>query len=458
MKEVLRIIRKWIVPSFALLALCGAFAGGALWHEYAYIAPYQKDLREIAGGGDEDVEGRFYTFRPPNTGAGAANGDNDELNALGYLSGYVEAPEMQGVTVFEPEKAYSGLNLYTSGHAPEAYLMDMEGRVVHRWRYAFEKLWPDVEQTANYTQYFRRTHLFDNGDLLAIFEPHGIFKLDKDSELLWSNQNAAHHDLYVHDDGTISLLTRRAHPVLWFSTYGTVIEDFISQLRPDGKVIREVSLMECFRDSRYSSYLKRAERGGDVLHANALKFLDGKHEHLSPAFRRGNFLVSIRELDALVVVDIDAGEVVWALSGMWSRQHEPTLLENGHLLLFDNLGNAGRSKVVEVEPLRQSVVWTYGVERHEPLFSGTCGAVARLPNGNTLITESNNGRVIEVTPDKQIVWEFVSPHRAGEHDELIATVLHMERLSLTFSPDWLKAGAEGSEDGAVRSGLRTGAP
>jgi hypothetical protein len=36
----------------------------------------------------------------------------------------------------------------------------------------------------------------------------------------------------------------------------------------------------------------------------------------------------------------------------------------------------------------------------------------RLPNGNTLITEETGGRIFEVTPDREIVWEFVNPVRA----------------------------------------------
>jgi hypothetical protein len=33
-------------------------------------------------------------------------------------------------------------------------------------------------------------------------------------------------------------------------------------------------------------------------------------------------------------------------------------------------------------------------------------SMQRLPNGNTLITEGAPGRVIEVTSDGQIVWEY----------------------------------------------------
>jgi hypothetical protein len=72
----------------------------------------------------------------------------------------------------------------------------------------------------------------------------------------------------------------------------------------------------------------------------------------------------------------------------------------------------------------------------------TCGTGQRLPNGNTLITESDNGRAFEVTKDKEIVWEYVSPHRAGEKNELIASLFHVDRVE----PDqvkWLMRKQEG---------------
>jgi hypothetical protein len=312
--------------------------------------------------------------------------------------------------------------------------MDMDGEVLHQWSYPIAQLWPDDEFAP---PYFRRTHLFENGDLLAIFEPVGIFKLDKDSNLIWSNHNGAHHDLSVREDGTMYVLTQRLHAVFWLTDYGAVIDDAIAQLSPEGEFLREVSILECFRNSRYSAYLERTKPAGDVLHTNALKYIDGRHADRSPIFRRGNFLVSLRDIDVVAIVDIEAQDVVWAISGMWFRQHEPTLLENGNLMLFDNKGNDGKSKVIELDPLTQEVIWTYGQAEDEPLESSTCGLAARLPNGNTLITESNNGRAFEVTPQNDIVWEFVSPHRAGENNELIATILDMVRVPPTFTPTWL---------------------
>jgi hypothetical protein len=62
-------------------------------------------------------------------------------------------------------------------------------------------------------------------------------------------------------------------------------------------------------------------------------------------------------------------------------------------------------------------------------FSKLLGAVRELPNRNLLISESEAGRILEVTPEGQLVWEYVSPYRVGEKDEFIAVVAHAERIA-----------------------------
>jgi outer membrane protein assembly factor BamB len=171
----------------------------------------------------------------------------------------------------------------------------------------------------------------------------------------------------------------------------------------------------------------------DILHTNTLEILDGRLAGRHPAFRRGNLLLSVLELDTVAVLDPRSGEIVWALSDLWRKQHQPTVVAGGRLLVFDNLG-AGRerSRVLELDPFSREVVWRYGGDPATDLFSKTLGSCQRLPNGNTLITESENGRALEVSPEGELVWEFVSPHRAGERGELVAALFELERLPPDF--------------------------
>ena len=68
--------------------------------------------------------------------------------------------------------------------------------------------------------------------------------------------------------------------------------------------------------------------------------------------------------------------------------------------------------MLEINPVTFEKVWEYsiaGTERFR-FYSHYVSSAQRLPNGNTLITEGADGRLIELTPEHEIVWEYVSPY------------------------------------------------
>jgi len=110
--------------------------------------------------------------------------------------------------------------------------------------------------------------------------------------------------------------------------------------------------------------------------------------------------------------------VPWGVAaGRWLAQHDPDVLPSGNILLYDNLGNfgeGGRSRILEVDPRSGAEVWSYTGNPEQTFESDARGAQERLPNGNTLISETAGGRIFEVTPDRRIVWEFLNPERAED--------------------------------------------
>ena len=95
------------------------------------------------------------------------------------------------------------------------------------------------------------------------------------------------------------------------------------------------------------------------------------------------------------------------LNSSWPASYH---LFSGNILVFDNgrSVHAGESIVIEIEPTTKKVVWNY--EAGKEFFSEARGSVQRLPNGNTLISEDKNGRCFEVTPEKEIVWQYEESH------------------------------------------------
>ncbi len=366
----------------------------------------------------------------------------EQLAALGYTAGSVPAPAKSGVTVHNTGAAYASYNLLTSGHLPGALLMTMDGQELHRWEYSFEKLWPGKDPGEDDVSFWRRVHLFENGDILGIIEPIGIFRLNRDSKLLWENDCGAHHDFYVADNGHIFTLARKSKQL--GSVLGVerpVLEDFVIELDENGVELRRVSILDALDGSDYRPLLHDAPAYWDITHTNSLKFLGPNTPTRVPAFQPGRFLLSLRELDSIAILDFDRARIEWAIKGMWRRQHEATLLDSGNLLLFDNLAGDHKSRVLEVDPATQAIAWSYGSTPEQSVFSAVCGLAKRLPNGNTLITESVPGRVIEVAPDHTIAWEFVNPHRAKKSGDLIASIFDFQRLPQDFVPSWLGQGS-----------------
>ncbi|MFH1690641.1 MAG: arylsulfotransferase family protein, partial [Candidatus Eisenbacteria bacterium] len=136
----------------------------------------------------------------------------------------------------------------------------------------------------------------------------------------------------------------------------------------------------------------------------------------------------IRNMECLAVIDPVAKAVVWVNGERWQRQHEARVMPNGHVLLFDNRSREGRSRVVEYDVVDDEIVWSYSAE---DFFSKGTGAQQLLPNGNVLVTESQKGRVFEVTREGRVVWEFWNPSLM-EDGETIVRVTRAIRLPYDY--------------------------
>ena len=128
------------------------------------------------------------------------------------------------------------------------------------------------------------------------------------------------------------------------------------------------------------------------------------------------------------IIDIDDGRLLWSWGrGVLENPHHPTLLDNGNILIFDNGNRREYSRIVELDPVAGGVSWDYEANPPSSFFSFWAGANQRLPNGNTLVTESSQGRVFEITKDGKIVWEYNSHFILPNGKK--ATIYRMMRLS-----------------------------
>ena len=121
----------------------------------------------------------------------------------------------------------------------------------------------------------------------------------------------------------------------------------------------------------------------------------------------GNTLINEWFADRVIEVSPD-GEIVWEYTEVVGPT-DSERLENGNTLI----ANYGNKRVIEVTPDKE-IVWEYSGDGSQELIGFV--EVQRLANGNTLIVDQGDYRdpdsracIIEVTPDKEIVWEYGGP-------------------------------------------------
>jgi hypothetical protein len=171
----------------------------------------------------------------------------------------------------------------------------------------------------------------------------------------------------------------------------------------------------------------------DAIHMNCAEWmripeLFGTH----PLYDPDHVIISLRHQDLLAIVDWEERAIVWA----WGQEdisgpHDATLLANGNILAFDNGLDRAWSRVIEVDPRTNEIVWQYGSEHEDVFYSRSRGGSQRLTNGNTLITVSGDGRVIEVSPEGDVVWAYQNDVLTEEREP--GAIVRMRRFEgVTF--------------------------
>lgn len=353
-----------------------------------------------------------------------------------------------GVTVHDADRCYEGYTLFAEtyldgviddGATGAVHLVDMAGESVHSW---------EVESSLQ--SYCR---LQPDGSLIYPTRDRsdigraGLRKLDPESNVEWYYHCRTDHDFQVLESGNLLIHTLDDHMV---PELGSELKrnPYIVEITPEKELVWEwrgeshvEELRDLLDDAAWDHVWGRIEEEFpfDWAHNNTCQVIPPNETHErerdrgveSPRFAPGNIVFSYRSLDVIGVIDRDTGEIVWAWGpGEIDGQHKPHVLENGNVLLFDNGTLRGHSRVIELDPLTETIEWEYTATPEEDFFSPYISGAQRLPNGNTLVCEGSDARLFEVTPDHDVVWEFHNPFHGGDSGSIYRC--------LRYSPDYVE--------------------
>ena len=340
-----------------------------------------------------------------------------------------------GLTFHRTGRSTKGYTLITPGQDNAAYLLDIDGRIVHRW--VFHSIDPGYGR------------LLDNGNLLMSgsdpalpdppedeptkepppFERHitrlGGYKttlqeVDWDGNVVWQFENRAQHhdfarlpngntmvpewvelpqDLHKRVKGGYKEPRERLPPLLG---------DDLVEFDPAGNEVRRIHTWKLFDPIK--DPINATKRRWEWTHVNALDINQA-----------GDIAFSARTNDRVCVIDGQSGELALKFSDTVG-QHHVTWVDDDHIQVFDN--GRTRSRVLEIQVDTGEVTWTYEGDPVHSFFSNYISGAERLWSGSVLVCEGSSGRLFEVTRAGEVVWEWINPFVNHRSDGKIAVGIY----------------------------------
>jgi Arylsulfotransferase (ASST) len=394
---------------------------GGMATAYYRLLPYTTIRNAVRAAGDWQAHWRSYLGIAPTKFLVPAEG------------------ESEGVVVHMPDAPQPGLTLI-SGISEAGVvglkLIDMDGAVRHRWPASFSAIWPDPQHihgrrlpANDWDTEIHGAALLPDGDVVFNFYLYGLQRLGPCGELVWKLPHMTHHSVFLDDDGNLWVPGLRYHAEPVSSLPGIVPpfdEDMILKVSPEGTILREISLLELFYANELEALLfangqDTIDRSNheDLLHLNDIEILSMQDAPAFPLFEAGDIMVSLRNVNLVMVIDPASEAVRWVQTGPWIRQHDPDFLPDGRIMVFDNRRDEsggrilGGSRILAIDPVTRVVKPVYEGSDEAPFFSNIKGKQQFLANGQLLIAEAERGRVFEVTMDGHIVWSYISRFDEG---------------------------------------------
>ncbi|HMK65575.1 MAG TPA: aryl-sulfate sulfotransferase [Thermodesulfobacteriota bacterium] len=385
------------------------------------------------------------------------------LLAAGFLfsaHAYEATTGPTGVLKYEKGKAFEGYTLFSpTTNCKTTYLIDMEGNVVHKWESEYN---PALHSILLPNGNLLRAGALPQKNELGYIGLGGVGGIIEEFD--WSGKKVWEYKLYSpgkeYQHHTFDRMPNGNTMILAWE-YKSKAEGIAKGRDP--KTLPEKPIMQRGKphDGFWVDFVREVDKNGRTVwewHAwdhigKGPKKLDINYKlpepvgltypnydwsHFNAAWylpKTDQVLLNSRNFAEFYLVNHKTGEIEyrWGNPSAYGAgkapswydnggqkvfgTHCPVLLENGNILLFDNGSErpeGNRSAAVEVNPKTGEIVWEYEAKHSASFYSYRQGAVQRLPNGNTLITSTHGGHLIEVTPDKKVVWDFVNPIYAGK--------------------------------------------
>ena len=369
---------------------------------------------------------------------------------------YPETDHTKKLSIYNEKEADSGLILYSSigeNYGIYAKIIDRKGQLVHEWNLDWFENWPDPthlnEKEKPKSKPGTNIHgmiLLENGDLIFNYEYLGLVRIDVCGNIVWKLPMRTHHSIWrdEYDNLWIPRVKYIEDTLYEYPNFNPPVElNTILKVSLEGEVLDEIDLVDLFERNNLQGLLylstnidwKDIKVTGDIFHMNDVEIFPSSIDE--GLFKAGDIMVSICNMNAIIVFNGKDLTVRYMTIGGTVRQHDPDFIDGNTISIFDNNNgftndHSHRSRILIVSADNNKYHVAYSGDKENPFYSLALGDHQWLPNGNILITETLTGRIFEVDTSGKIVWEFINLVGDGYAGEVEVAIRLSEQFTRSF--------------------------
>ncbi|MBI5218241.1 MAG: aryl-sulfate sulfotransferase [Bacteroidia bacterium] len=307
-----------------------------------------------------------------------------------------------------------------------------DGKMLYKWI-------PDIKQlnkrfNSTYTYGIKNSLTDETTRLLhPILMPDGslifsggyecgyLCKVDRNSNLIWSNMTPCHHSIEPGTDGNF-----------WICGYNSstrnavkyqIRDDAIKQISAtEGKILFEKSVFEILMENGYGrgcffinpqitsnlSYL-------DYIHLNDVQPVleDSKY------WKKGDLFLSLRHQNLVLLYRPSTNKIIWSQNGPWLKQHDVDVIDSVRIGVFGN--NAIDARFANererlIDGHNNQYIYDFSKNEYSTPYDaffksaniGTCteGQSRILGDGDIFVEETEQGRLLYGNRAEEI-WSYI---------------------------------------------------
>ena len=249
-----------------------------------------------------------------------------------------------------------------------------------------------------------------------------LVKIDKNSQLVWQNQeDLFHHSIEQDHEGNLwvssEIYPYQVDKKYVSSKWGTFKDDTITKVSADGKILFTKSVSNILIENNLISLLFFDEHGFqfDPIHLNDIQpvMTDG------PYWKQGDLFLSLANQSMIILYRPSTNKIIWRGTGHTVLQHDVNILDNHRISIFNNnIINFSSHPDGAVNGNNEAVIYDFKTDSYSKYFDESLeqydvrtesqGRGKILENGDLFIEETNYGRLLYFNKDKSLQWQYVN--------------------------------------------------